>query len=433
MDAPANESRLLSLPVELRVMIWDELVSDDLHVISATNSWPLHDYTSPALHLSIFSLLYVSRLVQAEAVSVFDERCGIFKIRFIQVLVRMLGYRWLNEREIRGPRTLLRFLDISLFYRRIDAKGLAWGQTEHSIRPALYCSAAHPNEWFGLTFLNAVLNPLVDKRVEVRSLVIAAAQVLNVSVVRRLRRLRGITVHFAFIPDAEAAGLEVLYSEKQTGSDSDQEMAGILETYFSLTQRNTREAMKFYRVTQGLPLPNWKWLGENADTDLVLPVYESSQATVPIALAPLSRFADAIRREAASREPDPISVSQMMKDPPLWIDFDPSNPAQGDFPGPVSGWYRYVARCPGLCCLEQTTGPTPTLPQTRKNRRRSRREMGQLKRENLSCAACHIKSDTIPNLRRGFFRPRHDAACIGHVERQKEIRRRNINGIVFKP
>jgi hypothetical protein len=58
-----------------------------------------------------------------------------------------------------------------------------------------------------------------------------------------------------------------------------------------------------------LPL-NWKWLGEMADTNLVLPVYESSDATVPVAIAPFSRFTDAIRREAASAEPPPVSVSQ---------------------------------------------------------------------------------------------------------------------------
>jgi hypothetical protein len=71
--------------------------------------------------------------------------------------------------------------------------------------------------------LNPFLRTLIKKKVQLSSLVIAVAQVLNVSVVRRLRRLRGTTVHFAFIPDIETTGLEEPCSEKQGGVDSSQQ------------------------------------------------------------------------------------------------------------------------------------------------------------------------------------------------------------------
>jgi hypothetical protein len=88
------------------------------------NNLLLHKKGKPSRNLAVFSHLYVCGLVRAEAGSLFDERFGILKICYIQVLVRMMWYPGLDGKEIRGPRSLLRFLNVSLFYRRTGEKAI---------------------------------------------------------------------------------------------------------------------------------------------------------------------------------------------------------------------------------------------------------------------------------------------------------------------
>ena len=131
----------------------------------------------------------------------------------------------------------------------------------------------------------AFLSTVRSKRIGLCSLEILAALLFNISVVRPLGRLRDINLHLAFI------------SERTKLKD--------------LTL-NEKERLQ----------PSRKWLGETGDIDIVLPIYESPSEIDPIAMAPLVRLADAIRREVASTEPIPISISQLQIDPPLWIEFD---------------------------------------------------------------------------------------------------------------
>jgi hypothetical protein len=166
-----------------------------------------------------------------------------------------------------------------------------------------------------------------------RSLEMAAVLLLNVSLVRRLRRLRGVELHFAFVPedDGQGSGLE--------------------------------------------------WLAETGHTDIVLPVYETQEDTRPVSAVPLSCLAAAIRKEVAGTEDAPSrphAVPTAEVDLPFYIDVaEGGNVAVGGLPAPSSGWYRYSGRDPGIACLEKSQEPSPQATLPRKMRKRQQQQLGR--------------------------------------------------------
>jgi hypothetical protein len=149
----------------------------------------------------------------------------------------------------------------------------------------LYCSGTHPDAWRGVR--RGMASLLSTSRLEQDwTSFLAVALLFDISVVRPLRRLRGIiNLHLAFI--SERTKLEDLTLDEGKR-----------------------------------PPPSRKWLDETGNTDIVLPIYGSPYEMDPIAMVPLARFGVAIRREVASTEPITLSISQLTTDPSLWIECD---------------------------------------------------------------------------------------------------------------
>lgn len=181
----------------------------------------------------------------------------------------------------------------------------------------------------------------------------SAILLFSIRIVRQLRRLRGVDLHFGFIEDETELPDRVLTHED-----------------------------KEYPV---------KWLAETADTKIILPIYKTEFDIEPVSVASLSCLVIAIRREVASREDIRQAIradqNQVDSDPPLWIDFDDESIAITKsiietYPGaslsqPASGWYRYSARNPGVACLEMAEAPLFREPLKRKMLKRQRQEWGR--------------------------------------------------------
>ena len=371
-DAADSQSRILNLPPELRNSIWAAVVAMDLQLIHKEN------VNSLRRTLTILKLLHVNKQVNDEATAVFRER-SILNFISSDRAIRLLGYRFgvstyntHTPRVFPRPRIILKIAHLSV----LPPKRTATTSGMHGLvgrRSVLYYNLTNVNEWVSsMPRMAELLRGIRWCKVELRTLEIPASLLFNASIVRLLRRLRGITLHLAFIPETEATAFEKLSLEEAN--------EGVNE---EVKEEDPHLAQEL------------KWLGESADISLVLPIYESSRAVVPTALAPFSRFAAALRREVASTEAHSISVSQAQKDQPLWIDFDVDrniNPttAPNGLSAPLSGWYLYVAHEPGICCLQQTSGPTPALPLRRKNLRRCRHEEWKLRVAQGDGCSCHV-------------------------------------------
>ncbi|UKZ83640.1 hypothetical protein TrVFT333_011449 [Trichoderma virens FT-333] len=335
---------------------------------------PLDIYKTPKQsrqHLTIFNLLLVSKAVKREITTTFRRRCT-FTFQTSRKLLRLLAYgssSWggsklsltQNRNLIYAPRPKLLFkmghvtvfpngpvsetsrcMDNSFINTRFGAR----------IRK-MYPHPAHPPGWKSLDPSARRLLKYIQKApLKLRSLEMSAILVFNARAVRQLRRLRGVDLHFAFIP-GEATKLPIRVP-----------------------------------ATKGVEHPVER-LAETADTKIVLPIYRTELDIEPVSVAPLSCLIIAIRREVASSEDVPrvVHFGENQGDPPLWIDFDDESIAtandiiakytMGSLSQPTSGWYRYSARNPGVACLEMADGPLSGEPLERRMLRRQRKEWGR--------------------------------------------------------
>ncbi|KAK4062561.1 uncharacterized protein Triagg1_9931 [Trichoderma aggressivum f. europaeum] len=362
---------IFDLPRELRDEIWILIVSHDMRLLSGQHM-PSDIYKTPKearRHLTVFNLLLVSKVVKREIKNAFRKRC-IFTFYTSTLLLALLEYghsSWGGSKLLsdnRGitytptPEIFFEMGHVSIFpngpvntsRRRDDA--FVWC-SNGSRRRKTYSHAARPPGWKTLDPGAArLLNFMLKSPLKLRSLEMSAILLLNIRVVRQLRRLRGVDLHFAFIPDEiELPDNELAIEDKK------------------------------YLV---------KWLAETADTNIVLPIYKTESGVDPVSVAPLSCLVIAIRREVASSRAVSRAVrgdeNQVDRDPPLWIDFDDESIAttkdiiatytKASLSTPTSGWYRYLARNPGVISLEMAEEPRPREPLKRKKLKRQRQEWG---------------------------------------------------------
>ncbi|KIM97554.1 hypothetical protein OIDMADRAFT_32531 [Oidiodendron maius Zn] len=362
LEGTGSVLNLFNLPHELRDSIWTLVVAEDVLTISssaeASGLLQPRSTLQTLQTLTTFSLLLVNRQVNNEITAVFCNG-AIFEFNSNATVSRLLGY----QLSYSSPRLMLTPLPCPRIFEKIghlsivpsrrlyhnkDIHGSPVWHYEIKRATALFCSVSRPDGWRNVEAgMAQLLRGIRLRKMNLRSLEIPAALLFNVTVVRQLRLLRGVNLHFLFIIENPTIGA----STSQRDSSK---------------QRN----------------PKWirKWVDETGDTDLALPIYEMHYAIEPIAIAPFGSLVAAIRREAASTAPRPISVSEALMDPPLWVEFDAKHTIDttGLSP-PISGWYTYISRDPGVCCFEQTTAPTPAVPAMRKEQKRCRREMGKLK------------------------------------------------------
>ncbi|KAL7928598.1 hypothetical protein V8C35DRAFT_317723 [Trichoderma chlorosporum] len=352
---------IFSLPRELRDEIWILIVSHDLRLLSGQHK-PLDIYKTPRdsrQHLSVFNLILVSRAVNREVTTTIRKRCA-FTFHTSVLLRSLLEYgcstwgrseRRLSECPTRTysvcPRILFEMGHVSIFpngpvnaSQRLD-NSFKW-LFDGSRKRKEFAHAAHPPGWKTLDPGAAQLLDLIHKLpMKLRSLEMSAILLFNIRVVRQLRRLRGVDLHFAFIPD------EIELPDKVFPAEDREHPV--------------------------------KWLAETADTNIVLPIYKTQSDIEPASVAPVSCLVTAIRREAAGSDTVRRVIyvnNQVNLDPPLWIDFDDESIAitQGIITSntktslsiPTSGWYRYSARNPGVACLEMAEKPPPCEPPKRK-------------------------------------------------------------------
>lgn len=337
---------LLKLPPELRALIWTSLVASDIEeqvlLRVKYGHWPVRPLTSLNLRL-------VSRQLKDEVTTTFYV--NTIYLQSSEAASGLLGHRMFARSKASmystNPAIIFKARHVSLLpnrplYRNKLADGSLVWYYKIDRRSTLYFSSACPDGWRNTDGEMAYFIRMIRTRgIHIRSLEIPALFCLHGSVVRNLRRLREVALHFAFIP--ESTKPEELTLEEGP------------------TPEHRRE-----------------WLGETGDTDIVLPVYETNTAILPVAVVPFASFLAAIRREAASREPIPIPDYPTRTSPPLWIDLDDNYiAASNSLSPPSSGWFKYVVRDPGVCCLEQTSPPTPLPPLRRKELKLYRREMWQ--------------------------------------------------------
>lgn len=356
---------IFSLPRELRDEIWVLVVSHDMRLLSGLYT-PVDIYKTPKESrqvLTVFNLLLVSKAVKIEITAIFRKR-RIFTFHTSSFLRYLLEYgdsSWGRSarRPDFCPRILFAMGHVSIFshgtvcadWRRDDAtKYLICGGKWRKI----YYSIAHPPGWNTIDpGARRLLQFIHQSPMKLRSLEMSAILLFKVRAVRELRRLRGVDLHFAFIPEGT----------KPQDQDQGQEAS----------QQDEPQAIK--------------WLAETADTNIILPIYETPSDIKPVSVAPLSCLAIAIRREAASSEavtPRAVAFVQDQVDPPLWIEFDDGGKAVTEsittaYPSlspPTSGWYKYSARDPGVACLEKAQRPLCYEPLKRKMLRRQRQEKG---------------------------------------------------------
>jgi hypothetical protein len=369
-----DDCQFLSLPRELRDAIWVIVVTEDVAGIS------------PQRYLTTLNLLLVNRQVRDEITDLFCARDVLYFKSSLNVAILLLYWSlhedhlaWIVQQPHSRSRTFLKIGNLSILPdRSLSSSRDDSGDWHHifGTRTNVYCRSADSSGWRYVTLGLDQLLPIIQyRKMGLRSLEIIATLLLNASTVRLLRRLRGVDLHAAFIPEPTLP-----------------------------LKESTR-------------LPQQReWLGETGDTDIVLPIYESPNATEPIAVAPFARFVAAIRREVASATPLPIGVSNVQKNTPLWIEFDSHEAAANNgLSPPSSGWYRYVSRDPGVCCLECASVPEPSPPQ-RKQLRRRRRDIAKLSAALKGCTyLCFVAWD---------WRV--------HRARAKFIRRTNVQGVVIK-
>jgi hypothetical protein len=347
---------IFSLPRELRDDIWSLIIDPDIHLLFDQGTDTSESLKTPnQSKLTIFSLLVVSKAVKAEVTCSFRRR-HTFAFRSSSVLLRLLklgisgcGRGRHPDYDFYCPRLFFKMAHLSILpQRRVYASNSfrhhrhtpIWLATGGQKR-ILSCNAAHRFGWTTADSRMAdLLSFIHNSPMRLRSLVIPAILLINVHVVRQLRKLRRVHVHFAFVP------------ENTTGGGT---------------------------VAQKL-----EWLGETADTDIILPIYEAQLHTEPMSVVSLSYLAAAIHREVMGGDPIPArphGVPAVECDPPLWIDMSRDNQMRVASPLelPSSGWYRYSARDPGVACLEKAQAPTtPELePPKRKVMKRLRQEMGR--------------------------------------------------------
>ncbi|KAK0758713.1 hypothetical protein N5P37_009112 [Trichoderma harzianum] len=382
---------IFDLPRELRDEIWIQIVSHDMRLISGQHM-PSEIYKTPEAsrrHLTVFNLLLVSRAVKREIINTFRKRC-IFTFHTSTLLLSLLEYgssSWGGSKLLPhshgasysptpAPKIFFEMGHVSIFpngpvnaCRRRDDSFL-WC-SNGSRRRKMFIHAAHPPGWKTLDPGAArLLNFMHKFPLKLRSLEMSAILLLNIRVVRQLRRLRGVDLHFAFISDEIELPDNVLAIED-----------------------------KKYPV---------KWLAETADTNIVLPIYRTESDIDPVSVAPLSCLVIAIRHEVASSRVVSRFIrgdeNQVDDNPPLWIDFDDESLertkyviatyTEASLTQPTSGWYRYSTRNPGIICLEMAEEPRPRGPLKRKMLKRQRQERlrawddeplraEQLRRENL--------------------------------------------------
>ncbi|KAL6819324.1 hypothetical protein J3E69DRAFT_342240 [Trichoderma sp. SZMC 28015] len=378
---------IFDLPRELRDEIWIQIVSHDMRLISGQHT-PSDIYKTPEAsrrHLTVFSLLLVSRKVKREIRDAFRKRC-IFTFHTSTLLLSLLENGWsswggskhLPDSPFAGyirtptPKIFFEMGHVSIFpngpvnacRRRDDS--FVWC-SNGSRRRKTFMHAAHPPGWKTLDpGATQLLNFMHKFPLKLRSLEMSAILLLNIRVVRQLRRLRRVDLHFAFISDEIELPDHVLAIEE-----------------------------KKYPV---------KWLAETADTNIVLPIYRTESDVDPVSVAPLSCLVIAIRHEVASSRVVSRFIrgdeNQVDENPPLWIDFDDKNLAsikgviatytKASLTQPTSGWYRYSTRNPGVICLEMAEEPRPRGPLKRKMLKRRRQERlrtwedeQELRRDNL--------------------------------------------------
>lgn len=392
MEKSQEESKLLGLPRELRDVVWTLLVQQYMTIM-----W--HSYPSEFKDLN---LLHVNRQIAEETIAIFREK-RIFNFKQPFRVARLIG-EWRRRSPYRprsnyGLRPDFRCSAPSLFLRighlSIIPESTLWGP--HPDEPwwpvpagsesTLPCTSTNSRGWHnvdvGMTY---VLGIIRTKGMELRSLEIPATCLFNISLVRSLRRLRGIKLHLAFT--APETAIEAL--SLQDG-----------------TQWKTA----------------WQWLGETGDTDIILPVYDSQAAVEPAAMAPFALFAGAVRDEVAQPASSSITMDQITKNPPLCIMLRSEHKASKDSLSsqPHPEYYRYVARDPGICCLERTIAPNPDIRPLRKQLQRHRKNVAQALRVSEGAPSqCHCSSCM---------------AVKGHkveMARADVIRSEGIKGVVVK-
>ena len=342
------ECKLLSLPRELRDAIWGLVLNDFIETTFSSRN-PV-----------AFYLLLANRQIREEVTTASAETATLnFKTNYDVNKFQRLLYSRSAQSSI-----FLKLRHISVLpMRTLYSSGPNRSEWHHAVgsKSALNLSSADWKGWHNVTLeLTRLLRLIRLKKVELRTLEIPATALLNVSIVRQLRRLRGVTLHFAF--ESEVIALE------QLNLDGNAQLG---------RQRG--------------------WLGEDGDVDILLPIYESSRAMEnselrplkrfkPIAMVPFASFTDAIRRDAASTDVHSINVQQ---DVPLWIDFEANGSVDDNgMSPPTSNWYIYSCRDPGVLCLEQTTAPDPPMSPRRKQLRRSRHDLAKALRALEPCR-CH--------------------------------------------
>ena len=227
------------------------------------------------------SLLLVNRQVKKEVTAVFRKR-NIFFFQSSVVVYRLLVYGasyWGHSScRLHCPNIFLKIGHLSVLHQRtVHMNRYHQNQPGWLSRAGrkitLYCSSAHADVWrrstqewrhFFVTYEPAAYRFAVWRSRPCCCLIFLLC--------RQLRRLRGVNVHFAFVP--EHAMLEGL------------------------------------TLKDGKPQQELRWLAESADTDIVLPIYETYQEIVPLAVAPLWCLAAAIRREVASTNTSTISTDR---------------------------------------------------------------------------------------------------------------------------
>lgn len=361
--------KLLALPRELRDDIWALVVSsylDHLHTIR-------DGYKG---RNEFHKLLVLNRQINQEIQDTF-RNARIFNFtNALDILWCHQIHRGYCYGHHRAFKSLAMAGHISILPNRVNvdqtvghpSRAVRWRSKalDESVRTsALFLGARSDGRWRGWhnvhTGLVEVLRLLTRSNGSLRSLELPAIMLLNIRVVRPLRRLRGVELRLAIVDDIEF-------------------VPGGLDT----------EGRRAEHI--GL-LKERKWLGQNGEVNFQLPVYESETSTVPFGFAPLSSLANAIRTEAAGMDKPFSNSGGMHRDCPLYLDFSttkPSTTPDVDALLPTSGWYRYLAHDPGICCLEKATAPLPTVanerPPRRKALRRAQRERMKMRDATYSCA-----------------------------------------------
>lgn len=356
---------IFSLPRELRNEIWTSVISNDMHILSKRHD-ALYIYlaSKESRQLTIPNLLRVSKSINAEFKASFGERrtFSFQSSTILRLLLECGSTSWVSPRYNKEP-SIPRLCPKIMFQIKHISISPHWPvcmarwRDNSSVRlerggltQTLHAKSLHGQQWGAVDPGAEKLLKFIHKStIELRSLEISATLLLNIGVVRQLRKLRGVDLHLAVFPRPIKK-----------------------EVKFRKLSLREKETPKMQPVA---------WLGETADTDIVLPIYETSSDTVPVSAASLLYLALAIRREVAGTEPvpqRPNAVPEAQVDPPLWIEFNERNiTTRSSLPLPTSGWYRYSARDPGVACLEKSQQLLPREPLKRKVLKRQRQELGR--------------------------------------------------------